>query len=404
MQAIQQEHMWWERADLAYRANVLYFNEANLARLAETTGLPTYVYSPRRVHEKLSGLRSALHNAGIEHRIFFAMKANRHPGLLALLASEGVLGADCCSPGEVLLARQSGFAEANISFTGNVVSNADLAVLAKHPEVIINCESISQIRRLAAFSPGRSIGLRVNPGIGVSYRNVERLAYAGNMTTKFGIYREQLEEALEVARSVGLNVVGLHCHSGWGIADCALDAYRDIFEAIKRFTVKVPNLRYLNLGGGLGVPLVEGDAHLDVDRFAAIVADAFASLQVPLYFEPGDYLVKDAGLLLLEVTTIETKRDQTFVYLNGGHNLNVEPAHYGLRHEIVPVMRRSEAPSWKTVTLAGNINENVDIFAANVAMPHLREGDHVALLHSGGYGASMSSNHCMRGTFSEYLV
>jgi diaminopimelate decarboxylase len=394
---------WWARPDLRYEAGSLMLGATNLARLATSAGGPAYVCSVKRVREKLASLRAALSSRQLDHRIFYAMKANRHPGLLARLAEDEALGVDCCSPAEILLARQSGFEEERITFTGTGVSSADIEVLARHPGVQLNCDSISQIKSLGRACPGRAIGLRVNTGLGVSYKNTERLAYAGARTTKVGIYEEQLDVALEVARSVGLAVVGVHCHSGWGIADDALDAYSAVFDRLRAFVERIPGLCYLNLGGGLGVPLQREDARLDLARFTATVARAFESLRIPLYFEPGDYLVKDAGLLLLQVTSIEQKRDRVFVFVNGGHNLNVEAAHYGLRHEVVPLVLRPGAPL-SHVTIAGNINETIDVFAEDVELPEVFEGDFVGLLHAGGYGASMSSNHCMRGACAEYLV
>ena len=118
--------------------------------------------------------------------------------------------------------------------------------------------------------------------------------------------------------------------------------------------------------------------------------------------EPGDYLAKDSGVLLLQVTAIEHKRDTTFVYVNGGHNLFCGPAQYDL--PLVPLPAKQAADDGKRYTIAGNINEAIDIFATNTALPGIEVGATIAMLNAGGYGASMASNHCMRGTFTEYLL
>jgi diaminopimelate decarboxylase len=240
--------------------------------------------------------------------------------------------------------------------------------------------------------------------LGVSYRASERLAYGGAKTTKLGIYREHFEDALSAARAGGLEVVGIHCHSGWGFADDQLDAYGEILRALRGFVEHVPGLRYVNLGGGLGVPLRNDDVRLDLHRLAAVVSTEVGGLGVPVHFEPGDYLVKDAGVLLLQVTSVERKREKLFVHVDGGHGLNLEAAHYGLAHEIVPVELRSDGAEPVCVTIAGNVNEAIDVFAEDVSLPNVAEGDFLAMLHTGGYGASMSSNHCMRGSFAEYVV
>jgi diaminopimelate decarboxylase len=364
--------------------------------------VPAYVYSIARIREKIDALRSPLAKRAIDSKIFYAMKANRHEGILIDLARDGHVGIDCCSPAEISRALKSGFRESQITFTGTGVSDADVRVLADHPGVLVNCDSISQIRKMARACVGRSIGVRVNTGLGVSYGDSEQFSYAGTKATKFGVFREQFGEALDVATKGGLRVVGIHCHSGWGIANTQLTSYAAILRELRTFTDRVADLEYLNLGGGFGVRLKESDAPLDIDRFVSAIDDHFGSLGVPIYFEPGDYVVKDAGVLILQVTAIETKRDCVFVYVNGGHNLNVEAAHYGLTHPIVPLTLRSGSLS--SVTVAGNINEAIDLFAEDIEMPKIEEGDFVAVLHAGGYGASMSSNHCMRGAFTEWLI
>ena len=124
-----------------------------------------------------------------------------------------------------------------------------------------------------------------------------------------------------------------------------------------------------------------------------------------LAVEPGDYIVKDAGLLVLSVTNVEMKCDVVFASVDGGFNLAPEPAFYDLPCEPVACIPRTPDPeTWRPVTIAGNINEALDIWAAEQPMPALAEGDRIALLNTGGYAAAMSSDHCMRGAFSERLL
>ena len=117
--------------------------------------------------------------------------------------------------------------------------------------------------------------------------------------------------------------------------------------------------------------------------------------------EPGDYLVKDAGLLLLTVNAVERKKETVFIGVDAGFNIAVEPAVYGLPFQPVPVRRR---PGEERYTLVGNINEALDVWYADVAMPPVASGDFLALINAGAYSASMASNHCMRGEFKEFLL
>ena len=168
---------WWQRDDLGYRAGRLHFAGRDLQALAAQTGTPAFVYSAARVRANLERLQAALTAEGVPHRVFYAIKANRFRPLLQAMRAWGLCGIDVCSPAELLYALELGFDAADISFTGHAVSNADLDVFARHPEVHVNCDALSTIRRLGERCPGRSIGIRVNPRVGAGYN--DKLHYAG---------------------------------------------------------------------------------------------------------------------------------------------------------------------------------------------------------------------------------
>jgi diaminopimelate decarboxylase len=400
---------WWARDDLRYENGRLIFAGEDAAALAGRYHRPLFVYGTDRIRANLARLRAALVATGCDHRIYYAMKCNRHTPLLRMLAREKI-GVDICSPDEMDLALDCDFAAADISFTGTGVSNSDLDRLLAQPDLHINCDSLSQIRRIGERAPGRTIGIRVNPGFGTGYDDNARLTYAGTRTTKFGIYREQWAEALALAADHDLNVTTLHFHVGCGYLSRQLDAWEQAVGAAAAFLDDMPDVTTVNLGGGLGLPHRAGEAPLDLDRWAAIVARHFGAKRtngrdLTIATEPGDYLVKDAGLLLLSVVGAERKRETMFVSVDGGFNLHPEPAHYDLPCEPVAcVPREADRARWQPVTVAGNINEALDLWAENHAMPPLEEGDRIALINAGGYGAAMASNHCMRGAFTELLI
>lgn len=396
---------WWARDDLGYVDGRLHFAGRDVAALAETVEGPLFLYGADRVAANLARLQGALADVGGPSRVYYAMKSNRSVPLLEAMAGWGRSGVDACSPDEVDRALAAGFAARDISFTGAAVSNRDLARLLAHPDLTINCDSIGQIRRIGERAPGRAIGIRVNPERGTGYGSSERLTYAGAAVTKFGIYRQQWAEALAMARSHGLKVTSLHFHVGCGYLTTELDAWDAAVGAALGFLDDAPEVTTVNVGGGLGLPHRAGDRPLDLDRWAGILRRHFAGRGVTVAVEPGDYLVKDAGLLMLGVTDVELKRDVTFVSVDGGFNLAPEPAYYDLPCEPVACAPRSFDPAgWRPVTVAGNINEALDVWARDLPMPPMAEGDRIALLNAGGYGAAMSSNHCMRGAFTEMLL
>ena len=398
--------LWWERPDLRYVGRDLTLAGHKVADLARAAGGPVYLYSGERVVANVRRLHAALQTTGLKTSIRFAMKSNRYAPLLTLLKTTGLCGIDACSPNELRHAIRCGFTPRDISYTNTSVSAADLAVLARHPEAWINCDSLSSIRRLAQVAPGRTIGLRVNPALGVGYGENTLLRYSGERTSKFGIYREHFHEALALAKDVGLHVAGIHFHVGCGYLNGQLAAWEEVLQACTWFLDQLPEARVVNLGGGLGVPHVASDRPLDLAQWAGIVQRTFGGRGVQVWVEPGDYIAKDAGMLVLEVNTVEQKRDTLFYGVNGGFNLAIEPAFYKLPCEPVPAQLATD-DAWshtRRVTVAGNINEALDLLAENVQLPTMAEGDLLVLLNAGGYAAGMGSDHCMRAQATEQLV
>ena len=146
---------WWARPGLDYVANELCVAGQPVAACARAAGTPLYLYDGSRVRDNLARLHAALAAQGLRHRIFYAMKSNRHAPLLTWLRQLGGCGIDACSPGEVRWARSRSFAPDNISFTGTSLSDADLGELLRHPGLILNLDSMHDIRRVGALAPGR---------------------------------------------------------------------------------------------------------------------------------------------------------------------------------------------------------------------------------------------------------
>jgi diaminopimelate decarboxylase len=394
---------WWTRPDLRYDAvGELWFAERRVADLVASHGTPSYFYSGQRIAENVARLRSHLATVGRPTRLLYAMKSNRFEPVLRLL-HELEVGLDVCSPGEIAWARTCGFADRELSFTAGSLATSDYETLARSPEVWVNADSLTALRRIAETSPGREVGLRINPVAGLGYGNNDLVRYAGAHPTKFGVYRDRFAEALALAQDLGLKLTGLHCHTGCGFLTPQLPALADVFNRIDAFLDAAPTVTRLNLGGGLGIPLTAVDQPLDLAAWAALIQQHFAHrTNLRLEFEPGDYLVKDAGLLLTEVTQVEEKGGRIFVGVNAGFNVHPEPAFYRLPLEPVPLLRRPGAS--RRVTIAGNINEALDVWATDIPLPEVRENDTIAFLNAGGYGAAMASHHCLRHELTEHWL
>jgi diaminopimelate decarboxylase len=391
---------WWQEPHRFLADGRLHFGDQDVAAFARGRETPFFIHSAGRVRANLERLVSALERAGMPHRIFYAMKANRFAPLVERMHSWGLCGIDTCSPDEVLYALERGFAETDILFTGHAVSNADLDVLAAHPGVHVNCDAISTIRRLGERSPGRAIGIRINPQVGAGYH--AGVHYAGAKPSKFGLYPDRFDEALAVAASFGMRVTELHFHFGYGYLTQDLPRLDAALDATRWFMDRCPDLETVDIGGGLGSRITEDREPLDLDAWATLIATHLKPRGLTVHLEPGDYLQKDAGALVCEVNTVEEKAGLLIAGVNAGLNLQSLWAYYQTPFIATPVEPR--AGDRKRYMVTGNINEAIDILAEDAVLPPLEDGDLIALMNAGGYGSACASNHCMRGRFGEYLV
>ncbi|MEM7201814.1 MAG: diaminopimelate decarboxylase [Planctomycetota bacterium] len=365
-----------------------------------------FCYSVARIEQNLARLHRALDSVHPRYRIFYAIKANRYAPLLTWMKSSGLCGLDVCSPAELLHALAVGFRPEEISYTATGMGRDEIALLARNPDVQVNCDGLNALRRLGQACPGRHIGIRINPSQGTGYGGDPKLRYSGRKTTKFGIYRDQFDEALRCAGQAGLVVSRIHLHIGCGYLNPQLEEWAAGLDACQWFIERVPDLTTVNLGGGLGVPHREEDEPLDLDRWASIVAGFVGGRDLEINIEPGDYVVKDAGILAVEVNAVERKQGTVFVTVNAGFNVAMEPVFYNLPCEPVACLSdpKSEESPEERVTIAGPINEALDVWAEDRRFPAVGEGDIIALLNAGGYAASMGSDHCLRGQATETIL
>ena len=393
----------WEHAGMRLDAGRLLDAGRDAGALAREHGTPLYVYDLRRIGEQAGALRDALVRAGLNPRVRLAMKALRDEPVLRFLRALGApgdpaaVGLDACSPGEVLHALECGFLPEEISYTGTNVSARDLDVIAPLP-LHVNVDLLTQIDRVGRRCPGRAVGLRLNPRAGVMRGHAKSL-YSGAKATKFGIYDEDLEEAVARASHHGLTIDTAHFHLANGMLDDELPAFDEALTAAERMVRRLADagcpLQEVNVGGGLGTPLHEGERPLDLDAYAGILARHFGDLGVAVGVEPGEFLTNEAGLLLAEVVTVEQRMGTTFVGLGCGWNVMNDHLTYGCDLEFV-VCVRADAPPAQRVTVAGHINEGNDLFAESVPFPEVVEGDIVAMVSIGGYCHSMWTDHCGR--------
>ncbi len=391
---------WWAGQSLGCGPRGLTLDGHAVADLAALHGTPLYLYSAADVRRSFGELKAALATIGVPALVYYAVKANRFAPLLGVVRAEGDVGIDACSPREVALALESGFAPREISVTATMPSNRDLDAFVAHG-VHVNLDSFSSLRRYAARAPrGTRVGLRLDAEIEAGYGDGPKVIY-GN--SKFGFAHADFDRAIDEARALGLVVSCLHVHCGWGLQAEALPKLEWLFARIAALTRKVPSAGVLNVGSGLCFKRRADDDPLGLEDWAAALRRHLAPLGRTIACEPGTRVVDRAGLLVVEVTTVEEKAGTAWVGVDAGHNVNVYAAHYGLPIEVVHVARPC-APAAGRYSVAGNINESNDVFATGWPLPDVREGDLLALLPAGSYGSSMASDHCLRGNAREVLL
>jgi diaminopimelate decarboxylase len=235
----------------------------------------------------------------------------------------------------------------------------------------------------------------VNPRAGAGWDGSQ--TYSGRKPTKFGIYEEDLDRAIEIARRHDLAVDTVHLHVGRGFLTEGLPGFERAVAAAARMAHHLVEagmaVEEVNVGGGLGVPQRPGDRPLDLEALAGLLARHLAPLVVGC--EPGDFLTKECGILLAEVVSVEDRGGATFVGLDAGFTVMPEHFIYGAPVEVVPCRAAGE-PGTRTVTVAGNINEGDDLFAEDISLPPVQEGDVLAMLNVGSYNAVMAMEHCLR--------
>ena len=405
---------WWIRPGLEVIDGRLRVAGRDAEALAREHGTPLFVYDVPEATGRVRRLQAALAATGLPYRVRFALKAQREPAMLAALralgdpGTPGSVGVDVCSPDELEWVLEHGWRAEEVSYTGTNLVDADLARILAHP-VRLNVDLLSQLRRVGRLAPGRRVGLRINPRAGAPRLFVpvgsspdEELkfgVYASARPTKFGIYAEQLDEAVTIAREHGLRIetVGFHiCHQthteDLDRLDQALAVCAAMIERLQDLGCPIDEI---NTGGGLGEPMMEGEVDLDLEAWARVVARRLGPLGVTIASEPGEFLFSPAAVLLAEVATVEDRLGTTFVGLNVGWNTAALRFVWGEWVDVVPVVDPL-APRPELVAISGHINEAPDLFAEAYPFPPVREGDVVAVLNVGGYCQAAAGRHCLR--------
>lgn len=368
-----------------------------LAQIANEYGTPVYVYDADKILAQYNRLTSAFQSNKV--RFFYACKALTNINILKLIKGAGC-SVDCSSINEVKLALYAGFAPKNILYTSNGIGFDEIEE-AQSLGVIINIDSLSNLEKFGnKFGNTYPVGVRLRPNI-MAGGNLK--ISTGHDKSKFGIPVDQLRQLLEVVKKYNLLITNLHIHTGSDIkdADVFVKGIEILFDIIPHFS----SLKSIDLGGGFKVAYKEDDAGIDINELGQKVLDTFAAHDITknleIWFEPGKFLVSEAGYFITKVNVLKETSNCTFAGINSGFNHLIRPMFYESYHRIENISNPQGAIKEYTVT--GNICET-DTFAKDRPIPKIREGDLLVFYNAGAYGFEMSSNYNSRYKPAEVLV
>jgi diaminopimelate decarboxylase len=334
------------------------------------------------------------------------VKANSNIGVIATLASMGA-GADVVSGGELMKAMEAGVPASRIVFSGVAKTGEEMKLGLIRGIHQFNVESMPELERLSrvakALGKRAPIAFRVNP-------HVEAGGHAhistGSAEHKFGIAWHEAESFYAAAsRLPNIDPVGVAVHIGSQIMRIAplRAAWEKVVSLARRLRENGVPISRVDFGGGLGVPYRDGDDPDPPSTYANQAREVLGDLDVQLIFEPGRLIAGNAGVLISKVEYVKERDGRTFVVLDAGMNDLLRPALYGAHHEVLPVKDPVSAEK-RAVDLVGPICESTDRFAKDRPMPPLKEGDLVAFMTAGAYGATLSSQYNSRPLVAEALV
>ncbi len=393
----------------SYIDNKLHFEKHNIHSLSTTYKTPFYIYSLPQILSNFNQFKNAAIKQGItNHLICYALKANSHSDIIQLLKNQDA-GADIVSQGELVCALKNGIDPKKIVFSGVGKTEEEIKIALSSQIYSINVESTDELETINTIAKQCSlkarVAFRLNPQVKTKTHQYISTGYDNH---KFGIISKDIDLALkEKALWTHTDLVGLSIHIGSQLTclEATKDALYELKELINNHQL---NLEFIDVGGGLGIPYnpKERKTIASVDDYMKIIKkclDKEINENVKIIFEPGRYIVADAGALVTKVIRIKQSESYNFVIVDGGMNDFARTALYQAFHNILPSPYRVNSQNIST-NIVGPICESSDFFAKNKEMPEIKKNDLLVIGDAGAYGYSMCSTYNLRKKPSEVIL
>lgn len=370
----------------------------DLLNIAGDFGSPVYVYDAEKIAFQYKRLTSAFKKVK-QVKFHYAVKANSNLSVLKFIQSLGA-GLDTVSIQEVRLGMEAGFDAADIIYTPNGVSMEEIEAAAALG-VQINIDNLSILEQFGTKHPKTPVCIRINPHVMAGGNtNIS----VGHIDSKFGISIHQLPLLLRIVENTGMHINGIHMHTGSDILDIDVFLYASeiLFDAAKHFK----ELEFIDFGSGFKVPYKQGDIETNVEELGKKLSKRFNEFcseygkALTLSFEPGKFLVSEAGKFLVKVNVIKQTTSTVFAQVDSGFNHLIRPMLYGVTHHIENISNPDGKERFYSVV--GYICET-DTFASNRRISEIKEDDLLAFSNAGAYCFTMASNYNSRFRPAEVL-
>jgi diaminopimelate decarboxylase len=385
-----------------YKDHQLYCEKVPVHQIAEKVGTPFYLYSYHTLLRHFTVFDQAF--KGIPHLICYAMKANSNIALLRFFTGLGG-GVDIVSGGELYRALQGGVDPQKVVFSGVGKREDEIEYALKTGILMFNVESSQELEKVnqVAGRIGKKapISIRVNPDIDAK---THPYISTGLKKNKFGIDIHRALTAYQLAaRLPHLEILGIDCHIGSQLieAEPFVEALRKLKGLVEQLRREGITIRYLDLGGGLGITYEDEEPPNPVE-YAANILEEICGFDCTLILEPGRVIVGNAGILVTKVLYFKENEAKRFVIVDAGMNDLVRPSYYGSFHQVLPVKQESREEI--VADVVGPICESSDFLAKDRRIPKPNPGDLLAVMSAGAYGFSMSTNYNSRPRLAEVLI
>jgi diaminopimelate decarboxylase len=390
-----------------YKDNELYCESVAIADIAKAVGTPFYLYSSATLAHHFNTFDKSF--GELPHLTCFAVKSCSNLAVLRLFSTLGG-GADIVSGGELYRSLKAGIDPRRIIYSGVGKTEEELRYGLVSGILMFNVESEQELEKLQQVSQEQElvapVSFRVNPDVDPKTHSYISTGLAKN---KFGIPIEQAEKVYLRAKEMShVKILGVSCHIGSQLTE--ISPFTEALHKVKQFVNRLETLGittdYLDLGGGLGVRY-QDEKPPHPQEYARALKEEMEGLKCTLILEPGRVIVSNAGILISQILYTKRTQAKKFIIVDAAMNDMARPSLYDAYHDILPVTRKSGQATDETLEVAdvvGPICETSDFLAKDRQLPVLVQGDLVAVMTSGAYGFTMSSNYNSRPRAAEVLV